>query len=402
MTKKILCVDDEPNVLQAFERQLRKQFEIQTALGPEEGLRMISESGPFAVVVSDLRMPGMNGVDFLTRVRKMTPETVRVMLTGEADLTAAMMAVNEGNIFQFLTKPCPSDMLAHTLDAALEQYRLITAERDLLERTVQGCIGMLVETLSLVNPTAFSRTHRIRRYVRDLAKQLKLENAWQYELAATLSQIGCVVVPPEVMEKCHLKLPLTQKEQEIVAAHSRVGHQLLAKIPRLESVAQMVAMQGSGWPGGESSDAVLIGANLLRVALDFDELSQHGKSLEAIQYMRQRREYNPQFIEALRQLHMEGAASQIRLVTLEELKPSMIMESDLFSKTGLLLLTKGQEVTESAIARLHSFAAFFGIAEPISVTFSGDSGKSEGGGHLTDLTHTLSKATSRLVPGRPA
>src|SRR5581483_10002591 len=265
MTNKILCVDDEPKILEAFERQLRKQFDLQTAAGPEKGLQAIAENGPFAVVVSDLRMPGMNGIEFLSRVRQTAPDAVRIMLTGDADLSAAVMAVNEGNIFQFLTKPCPADMLARSFQAALKQNQLITAERELLEQTLQGSIGVLIEILSLVNPTAFSRTHRIRRYVRHLAEQLKLADRWQYELAGTLSQIGCVVVPPEVMDKCHLRGSLTLHEQEILSSQGSVARNLLAKIPRLGKVAQMVAEQTSPWNGADSSDPVLIGAQLLRV-----------------------------------------------------------------------------------------------------------------------------------------
>jgi len=101
MLRRILCVDDEPNVLQAFERQLRREFDLQTALGPELGLQALAANGPFAVVVSDLRMPGMNGIEFLTHVRQTAPDTVRVMLTGDADLGATIKAVNEGRIFQF-------------------------------------------------------------------------------------------------------------------------------------------------------------------------------------------------------------------------------------------------------------------------------------------------------------
>src|SRR5450631_170470 len=150
--RRILCVDDEPNVLHAIERQFRKRFEITIALGPDLALREIAERGPFAVVVSDLRMPGMDGVQFLARVRQISPDTVRIMLTGEADFSAAIEAVNQGNIFQFLSKPCPAEMLGRALDAALEQHALIMAERELLERTLTGSVEVLSEILSLVNP----------------------------------------------------------------------------------------------------------------------------------------------------------------------------------------------------------------------------------------------------------
>ena len=369
MTERVLFVDDDTRVLQALERQLHKQFQIQTALGPELGLQAIASAGPFAVVVSDLRMPGMNGIEFLTRVRQAAPDAVRVMLTGEADLSATIAAVNDGQIFQFLTKPCPSDMLARAVKAALEQHRLITAERELLENTLRGAIGVLSEILGLVNPQAFSRTQRLRRYVQHMAQKLNLSEAWQYEVAAMLSQIGCVTVPPSILEKSYRMQPLTPAEEEILTSQSRVGSKLLVKIPRLENVGQMVAQQQSPWtPQPGAPDPVKTGAHLLKVASDFDEQVMRGNSLESVlTKMRGSPQYNPAFVAALQELQLEEAQSEVRWVNLAQLRPQMIISAGVYSKTGLVLLAKGQEVTDSAIARLNSFASLFGIIEPISV-----------------------------------
>jgi len=115
MEQKILFVDDDANILAAFRRHLRKRFHFDTALGPEEGLKAVVEKGPYAVVVSDLRMPKMDGIEFLTHVKEIAPDTVRMMLTGHADLHNTIEAVNEGNIFRFLTKPCPVDELSKAL-----------------------------------------------------------------------------------------------------------------------------------------------------------------------------------------------------------------------------------------------------------------------------------------------
>lgn len=129
MTEKILFVDDETNILQAIQRQLRKRFDLATAEGGDEALRILKEQGPFAVIISDMRMPNMNGVELLALVKELHPDTVRLMLTGNADQETAMEAVNSGQIFRFLTKPCPPATLITALALALSQYRLITAER---------------------------------------------------------------------------------------------------------------------------------------------------------------------------------------------------------------------------------------------------------------------------------
>ena len=369
MLTRILCVDDEVNILRAMERQFRKEFEIHTALGPVLGLQAVAEKGPFAVVVSDLRMPVMDGVEFLTRVRAVSPDSVRVMLTGQADMDAAIAAVNEGNIFQFLTKPCPAETLTRALNAALEQHRLITAERELLEQTLRGSIGVMSELLCLVNPLAFGRAQRIRRYVMYMAEKLDLPDRWQFELAAMLSQIGSVTVPPEVMEKNLSLEPLTSDEARIVAAQSRIGYDLLARIPRLELVARMVANQETNWiPSAAKADAAVMGAALLKVARDFDEqIARGGESGPTLAAMKRSLHYNPEFIEALGQVGVEEPQRTLRLVNLAQLRTKMIVHADVRAGNGLLLLAKDQEVTETAIARLRSFAQTVGIVEPLQV-----------------------------------
>ncbi len=121
---RILIVDDEELVLDALQRQLRSRFDVTTATGGKEAIRLVMSQGPYAVVVSDLKMPEMDGVTLLYLIRQIAPDTVRVLLTGKADLEAAASAINVGNIFRFLNKPCPPAMLLRALDAAVEQYQL--------------------------------------------------------------------------------------------------------------------------------------------------------------------------------------------------------------------------------------------------------------------------------------
>src|SRR6266700_2888600 len=120
MSVKVLCVDDESNVLEAYQRNLRKRFTIDTALGGEPALALIASQGPYAVIVTDMQMPGMDGVEFLMRVRQKAPDTVRLMLTGNADQKTAVEAVNKGHVFSFLSKPCPAESLEAALENALQ------------------------------------------------------------------------------------------------------------------------------------------------------------------------------------------------------------------------------------------------------------------------------------------
>lgn len=133
LNKKILFVDDDPNILQGLKVNFFEMFSVFTALSGMEGLHLMETEGPFAVVVSDMRMPEMDGIVFLSKVQEKYPDTVRVMLTGNTDLETAMNAVNKGNIFRFITKPCDDSFMKKVLDDSMRQYFLIQAEKDLMK-----------------------------------------------------------------------------------------------------------------------------------------------------------------------------------------------------------------------------------------------------------------------------
>jgi FixJ family two-component response regulator len=131
---KILFVDDEAPVLDGYRRLLRQEFLVSTAISGEEGLAAIKANGPFAVVISDMRMPGMNGAEFLAQVHSRSPHSVRMLLTGHADLDSAIDAVNRGKIFRFLTKPCEKPALMEAIQSGLEVYRAASAENELVKK----------------------------------------------------------------------------------------------------------------------------------------------------------------------------------------------------------------------------------------------------------------------------
>src|ERR1035438_9523234 len=145
--EKILLVDDDSNILEGYRRGLIREFLLETALGGEQALTLAAENGPYAVVVSDMRMPGMDGIQLLSRIKALSPDTIRVMLTGNTDTDTAINAINEGSIFRFLNKPCSKEVMAKTITAALMQYRLVTAEKHLLEQTLSGSLQVLTEVL---------------------------------------------------------------------------------------------------------------------------------------------------------------------------------------------------------------------------------------------------------------
>src|ERR1700743_3529911 len=183
----ILCVDDEPRIVDSLAVHLRRDYQVFAANGGNSALQLLREKGAPAVVVSDMRMPGMDGATLLKHIKQLYPETTRILLTGEPGRDAAVAAINEGQIFRFLTKPCPPDQLRSAIEAGVAQHRLKIAEKVLLQETLIGCIKALMDMLALTNPVAFGRATRVTRLATDLSAALGKANFWQLEAAAMLS-----------------------------------------------------------------------------------------------------------------------------------------------------------------------------------------------------------------------
>lgn len=361
---RILCVDDEPHVLDGLRRVVRGSYEITTAVGAAEGVAALAESKDFAVILSDLRMPGMDGITFLEHARTAAPDASRMLLTGNADLRSAMEAVNRGAIFRFLLKPCASDALLMALGAAVEQNRLVTAERVLLEQTLHGSVKALTDVLALINPAGFGRAARAKATAGAIAEALGSEDRWQIEVAAMLSQIGTVSLAPDTVEKLYSGSSLTHAESVAVRRLPAIASEVLASIPRLEGVREILEHQnfrfdGSGRPGGKpAGEEIPWGSRLLKVVLDFDVLESQGLTPKmAVDALRNREgHYDPALIDALAD-HCGFGEGHQKVVAIEiaQARSGMIFVEDVRTTTGLLLVARGQEVTERLAERLHNF-----------------------------------------------
>ena len=372
---RVLCVDDEPELLESIKVTLRKRFHVTTATSGAEGLAKLRNEGPFAVVLSDMRMPAMDGVGFLSRAREIAPTTVRMLLTGANDVSDAIHVVNDGQIFRFLSKPCPPKHLLNAFNAAAEQHRLVASERVLLEETLRGCIKTLTNLLSISNPAAFGRANRVKRCVRKLAERLGAENVWELEVAALLSQMGCITLPPETAENLYFGKDLTEKEAALVARLPAVAEELLRDIPRLEDVRMILALQdrhydGRGThPDGIAGEGIPLGARLLKIALDYDALEARGVSRDRQLPLMRSREgyYDPKALYALADiLDPTGTTTRSSEVDIAGLRAGMILESDVVTTQGTLLLARGNEVTAELLAHLNNFPPK-AVRQPIRV-----------------------------------
>ena len=380
MNEKILFIDDDTNLLAAVERNLRHQFKLVTASGGAAGLAKMVADGPFAVVVADMQMPGMNGVQLLTEVQKHFPETVRLMLTGNADQLTAVEAVNKGHVFQFLTKPCPTEMLTLALQAGLKQYSHITAERELLEKTLNGSIKVLADILSLTDPLSFGRGEALRDYMRAYVKSFTIMHSWELEMAAMLSQIGAATIPPPIIQKSRAGQELTRTEQDLLTHVPKTGADLLGNIPRLESVARIVLYQqkhydGSGFPDdGVHGEDIPIGARILKVLIDLLELEAQKMPRDAALKLMQQRMgwYDPRVLDATFAcfdiyLPEISAKSQGQPITAKDLRVGQIVLADILTESGKTIVMARSRITPVLLIRLNNFAKFSPVQEPIYI-----------------------------------
>lgn len=388
MNRRIIFVDDERSVLAAFRRNLAEHFEIDLAASGEEALAVMGEKGPHAVMVADMRMPGMTGVELLSEVHRRHPETVRVMLTGNSDQRTAMEAVNRGQVFRFLTKPCGTEELSATVRQALEHYRLVQAERDLLEGTLRGTVQLLSEVLAMAEPHSFGRGQRIRDLVHRVTRQLGVMNGWEFEVGALLSELGWITIPPELVMKVRSGHPLSGEEESLVGRVPALGADLLERIPRLENVAAIVRHQevrcdGVGQRhGGPTGEDIPLGARILKVVGDLVRLEAEGLTLGRALDRLQRRLgwYDPKVLAAVFEVleSMESAqedpgaaAERVVAASLGELYPGCILVEDVRTLDGVLIVTSGTQITPPLLNRLRNFAGTSGVAEPLKVRMPG-------------------------------
>ena len=359
---RVLCVDDEARVVEGLVPHLRKEYDVRTALSGAAGLQVLKEMGGAAVVLSDMRMPELDGATFLHHVMHFYPDATRMLLTGEPGQAAAVAAVNKAQIFRFLKKPCPPAELKVAVEAGVMQYRMVSAERTVLKETLVGCINALVDVLAITNPVAFGRASRIKRLAMDFAETLGRKEFWQLEAAAMFSQLGYLSLPIELVEKLYHGESLTSEEKILASGAPEVATKLLQNIPRLEPITEILAaLHESDAHIAQLGDGPIgVGARILALVTDYSSLLTHGQTMSAaVQKLRGRssrygQELFEQFVQHLA-ANTEAAQSDTQEVPLRSVQPGMIIMQDVRTAMGTLLVPHGFEVTSVFLERIRHF-----------------------------------------------
>ncbi len=368
MKARIICVDDEPRVLKGLRRRLGREYDLAVAESGAEALNILRSSDPFHVIVSDMRMPVMTGAQLLSACRKEFPDTVRVLLTGQSDLDDAIAAVNDGNIFRFLSKPCPPEVLVPALEAAVEHNRLIRSERELLEGTVQGSVALLAEILAIRDPVAAARGMRLKKHVGALAREMAVERPWDIEVAATLSEIGYALVPNDIVERWREGEDLSDNEQHMLDQQSRVARDLVANIPRLEIVADILGqLAPEALPS--ANPRVSLAVDLIKAVSVYDRFLQNGlkEGAAVLQMKSTQTQIDAEILKGLEQVAVAAGGYVIKNLGVADLVSGIMLAADLYASDERLLLKEGTELTHAAHTRILQYADHVGIRQPIKV-----------------------------------
>ncbi len=317
-SEKVLCVDDEPKVLSALKRLLRRRkFDVTVTSDPDEARRLVRQE-QFAVVVSDQRMPEVSGTDLLKEVCEASPDSVRILLTGYADIDASIDAINESGVFRYVTKPWDDRELVSIVQQAAESHSLTSQNRELARLTAKQNLALREFTLSLedrvaqrtqevqelaarLHDTLYGATEilglcaerhsetsghhsrRVARLAEKIGERLCLSDAelLQLRYGSALHDLGKLSVAQEILTKD--KSDLTEREKCTIAEHVVHGEALISLIPNMEMAALFVRhhherFDGTGYPDQLCGDEIPMGARIIAVADAFDNLLNSGES----------------------------------------------------------------------------------------------------------------------------
>ncbi|MFH1033221.1 MAG: HD domain-containing phosphohydrolase [Pseudomonadota bacterium] len=284
MSHKVLLVDDEPNLLAVMQRQLGNHYDLEVASGGEKALSRMAQAGPFAVLVTDLHMPGLNGIRLLERSQKISPDTVRIVLSGYYDLEQVMQAINEGYIYRFLTKPVRPEVLIRAINDGLEQHRQVLDARELhgLKKLKESLVHVVVGFTRLVetrDPYTAGHQERVSQLAVALSRELGLsaDQVACVTLAAQIHDLGKVYVPSEFLNRPGR---LSPAEMSIIRTHPQVGCDIMRPMDFHWPISQIVLqhherLDGSGYPQGLKGDEILLEARIIAVADVVEAISSH-------------------------------------------------------------------------------------------------------------------------------
>jgi CheY-like chemotaxis protein len=365
----LLIVDDDESTIATLSLQLGRDHRLLIAGSGEEALRLLASSGPVAAVISDMVMPGMNGIELLGRIQVEYPEVMRILHTAHGDMNTAIAAINSGGVYRYLPKPARRDDIMQTVKQAVTKHEHSMAERTKLDTTLKTSVQAIFGLLELSSPQGFTRAGRIRSLVGELVHALELDGLWEIEVAAMASQVGAVTVPAEVMRRLCEGDDLSADETAQVNAMPSMVLPLIKDIPMLEDVVATIrGLAGQAPPAGGWSPLAEGAISVVRTAIEYVTAESRTHSAPgAVAAITRAGKCAPHVLAALRQVKgIETTSSNAtQAYALADLQVGMRLAEDVRAQNGVVLIGSGTVVTDVMLDRLNNFSRMVGLVEPV-------------------------------------
>ncbi|GAA4945860.1 response regulator [Actinoplanes utahensis] len=365
----LLLVDDDEVVLETLSIQLGRDHRLLFAGDAEKALELLAANDDVAAVVSDVRMPGMDGVQLLGKVQTDYPDVMRILHSGHGDMNTVIAAINSGGVYRYLPKPAGRADILDAVKKAVSKHDHAMAERRMVDTTLKTSMQALFGILELSSPVGFARAGRIRALVGELTHALELDGLWEIEVAAMASQVGAVTVPPEVMRKLAEGAGLTPDEQAVVNAMPASVLPLIKDIPMIDDVIDTIrGLAGERPPAGGWSPVVEGAISVVRTAIEYDTaFARSNSATTAVAALARADRCAPHVLAALRQIKgvQSPEAGSTQAYTIAELQVGMRLAQDVTATNGLVLISSGTVMTEAMLDRLANFNRALGLVEPV-------------------------------------
>lgn len=381
--ENILIVDDVKDNLLLLRQVLKKDYEVSMAASGKEALARAVVSPQPDLILLDIMMPEMNGYMVMGKLKKneLTADIPVIFLTamGETkDETKGFML----GAADYIVKPIQPSIVKARVRTQLQLRQANRHIKGLYDETLTGIIELLNDVLTAANPVAYSRASRIRLHMKKVQEKLGLESYWEFDLAAMLSQIGCVTLDAEILEKLYGGQAISRVELDLYDEHPRIGQNLLKKIPHFEKISAIIGNQNKSLEEvcGRSLDTYDVHANtgismevlgvaLLKIALTVEQIVQQGNSVsEAFRLIAARlHPIRPELAALLEDTSADDKV--VRALEVNQIRPGMVLEKDLYTQSGLLLLSGNTPISATILERITAFHRGAGIATPVLVSF---------------------------------
>ncbi len=355
---KLLFVDDDASLLRALDRSLRFDYELQLAESGEIALDMLRGDNSTAVIVTDMEMPGMDGLQFIEQARQIAPHSIYLMLTGNQDFDTAIAAVNDGSVFRFLSKPCPIAAIKRAVGAAFQQRELLYSERELLERTCVGAVDLLSDVIESVKPELLDHTRRVDGTMQSCEGALGGAGSYEYRLAAKLGLLGFALMPQIEQDNFRRLRPSNPASQLLLTKFMETSSRLVGRIPRLAPVAELLASVPQAdmlaLHGTAALSSPAVGAALLKLAILWNvAIHKESSASNALRQLSAAVPDIPPVIESV--LLASGGDCEREPVVwtkLHELREGMLLRHNVMGVDGRTLIRAGLPLTQTIIEKL--------------------------------------------------